>query len=43
MKNLYQPSSDEYKIVYVLAGLDKKKIQCALSEEEINKIILNEE
>ncbi|KRW99762.1 hypothetical protein PPERSA_07839 [Pseudocohnilembus persalinus] len=43
IKSLPQPASNEYKLIYLFAGLDKAQIKSNLSQEEIQKIIINEE
>lgn len=43
IKNIAQPAQEECKLIYVFGGLDKSKIKCQLSEEEINRIIMNPE
>jgi hypothetical protein len=36
--------TNEYKFVYILAGLDKDKVgKPKISSEEVNKIIINDE
>ena len=42
-RSSYNSLTKEYKFIYILGGLNKEKIVSALNQEEINKIIMNEE
>ena len=42
-KSIYNPLKKEHKFIYILAGLAKEKIISALSTEDLNKLIVNEE
>jgi len=39
----YNSLTKEYKFLYILGGLNKEKIVCSLNQEEISKIIMNDE
>jgi hypothetical protein len=43
IKNLFDPHRQEYKFIYILAGLNKDKIKTKMTKEEIDKLILNDE
>lgn len=42
-KLVYNSLTHEYKLIYILGGLNKDKIATTLSKEERDRIILNEE
>jgi hypothetical protein len=43
IRNLYDRLKHEFKLIYVLGGLNKDKILTSITKEEKEKILINDE